>query len=565
MVTSEVEVEAALRRVQASPQKANGEKAIDPKALFKLAGKLLRQFKVSEAIEIYEALSSDTEARAEARTGLGWCFLSLRDFDRAAQFFEAALDIEPDLGRALYGAGLALLEIGHLAESASYARRLIGMQNKEERARGLYVLGLTDRARGAWDEAVEHLEESLRLDPRDHDRPNWTEVRHRYELALCYRELNQLDRALVHLRWAARHERKPGPIALDLAFIYLDLDRFEEAEDKFQTVLKHNPENRQALIGLGRVHLRRGDFRAAIKRFSEVLARAADDIDALTGMAAGYKGLGDLDKAAGYSEQLRRLYKTPHAQLEARLRALENERQMRDAELLRMRNIAALNIMATGIAHELRQPLSLIRLAAQNARQDLKRGITTSVDEDLRDIDTGVVRLDKIINVLREVASDEATNDEVFSIDDAIEASLALFRTQLAHRGIDLVVRGAHGAHALGSRAALQQVLVNLISNARDALAEASEKRIEIDVEEKRDKVLLRVKDTGCGMSEVVKERALEPFYTTKQNGGMGLGLYFGHNLMRRMRGTLRIRDSSIGRGTTFEVELRNAREAQRG
>lgn len=588
LVTDDAEVAAALKRVRTRTKKLVGEavdkpavdgagkrtggaaetravdaenRSIDPEALAKVAGRLFNELRVREAIEIYQSILRVESTRADANVGLGWCYLHLRDFDRSIRYFEAALDAQPDDGRALYGAGLSLLERGRLVEAASYARRLAGLSGNEHRARGLYVLGLVDRARGAWDEAAAHLEESLRTHPhRRRGQPGWSEIRHRYELALCYRELNRPVRALEHLGWAAQHERKPGPIALDLAKLYLELEQHDEAEERFQAVLKHDRHSRPALVGLGRVRLGKHDYKRAIQSFSEVLSRASDDLDALNGMAECYKRLGDLDRAARYLEQIGQHYKAPSAQLERRLRSLENERQMRDAELLRMRNIAALNIMATGIAHELRQPLTLIRLAAQNARRDLKKGDVKHIDADLEDIDVGVVRLDKIISVLRDAASDEVATDEVVVLEDAIDAAMSLFRAQLAHREIEVVVdKKASAVRVIGSRVALQQVLINLISNARDALAEAQTKNIRIAAAENDDKVRIEVSDTGCGMSEAVRERALDPFYTTKQNGGTGLGLYICHNLLHRMNGSLRIKETSVGRGTTFEIELRRA------
>ena len=86
-----------------------------------------------------------------------------------------------------------------------------------------------------------------------------------------------------------------------------------------------------------------------------------------------------------------------------------------------------------------------------------------------------------------------------------------------------------------------------------------------MSVVEEADQVLVEVSDTGCGMSEAVRERALDPFYTTKQNGGTGLGLYICHNLLLRMKGSLRIKDTSVGRGTTFEIKLRRAEGASHG
>lgn len=592
LVTSPEEARSALRRLQtqegalktqpgtaaittaedvpAQKQDTGAEARVgssDQEALLKTANSLFKRLHVRDAINIYESILLADPTYAEANAGLGWCYLHLRDFTLSVRHFESALDERPDLGWALYGAGIALLESGHLSQAASYARQLASLHGSEHRARGLYVLGLVDRARGAWDEAVAHLEESLRTYPHRHrgPQPGGSEIRHRYELALCYRELNQLDRALEHLQWAALHEKKPGRILLDLAKLYLELQRHDEAEERFRRVLQHDRHNRSALTGLGYVQLARHDYKSAIQSFSEVLSQARDDLDALSGMADAHKGLGDLDRAAGYLEKIRQLYRTPHAQLEQRVRSLENERVRRDAELLRMRNIAALNIMATGIAHELRQPLTLIRMAAQNARRDLAKGHDEHTDADLADIDAGVTRLDKIISVLRDAATDDVATDEVVILDEVIDGALALFREQLRHREIELILENTSGVRILGSRAALQQVLINLISNARDALAEAPTKRLRIAASMEGDKVRLEVSDTGSGMSEAVRDRALDPFYTTKQNGGTGLGLYICHNLLRRMNGSLRIKETSVGRGTTFEIVLRRAEGGSHG
>jgi signal transduction histidine kinase len=552
-------LESANELPPEDPKKPSPRAEVAPQSLAS-ADRLLTLRHVQEAIDIYESLLGSESTRAEANVGLGWCYLSLRDFIRSVKYFEAALDDEPAAGKALYGAGLALLERGRLGEAASYARRLAGLPGDEHRARGLYVLGLVDRARGAWDEAVAHLEESLQAHPhRRPGGPGWSEIRHHYELALCYRELGRLDRALDHLRWAAKHERRPGPIALDLGKLYLELGRHHEAQQQFNTVLKHDPKNRAARVGLGRVRFEQQDYSGAMQSFSAVLSRSRNDVDALSGMAECHKALGELDRAAGYLENLRSVYKTPQVQLEQRLRSLERERQMRDAELLRMRNIAALNIMATGIAHELRQPLTLIRLAAQNAQRDMEKGVLQHVSADLADIDQGVVHLDKIISVLRDAGSDEVATDEVVVLDDVIDGALSLFRAQLSHREIEVVTEDTAGVRVFGSRAALQQVLINLVSNARDALAEAPVKQIRIAAATHRDKVRILVSDTGCGMSDAVRDRALEPFYTTKQSHGTGLGLYICHNLLRRMNGALRIQETSVGRGTTFEIELRRA------
>jgi C4-dicarboxylate-specific signal transduction histidine kinase len=305
--------------------------------------------------------------------------------------------------------------------------------------------------------------------------------------------------------------------------------------------------------------LQRHDYARAIEMFSAVLKGAADDLDALNGLAEAYKGKGDLDRALGYLEQIRRRHRTPQGQLERKLRALQLERERRDAELLRVRNIAALNLMATGIAHELRQPLSLIRLAAQNARKDLEEGEQTYLQQDLADIDRSVAQIDKVIAVLRDISSPEGPTDEVVDLAEVLDEALSLFRTQLSHREIAIETNDLAGQRVLASRAALRQVLVNLISNARDALESTHEKRIRIWAIQGTSDYRIYFQDNGCGMDAAIRDQAFDPFFTTKKDGGTGLGLYICHSLMRRMGGSISLKETAPGRGAKFELRLHRA------
>ena len=132
-----------------------------------------------------------------------------------------------------------------------------------------------------------------------------------------------------------------------------------------------------------------------------------------------------------------------------------------------------------------------------------------------------------------------------------------VFQRQLDHRGIEV------SCHDLdfwvtGDQSALLQILVNLIGNARDALALAETKRLELWAVSTPNRVILYVRDTGTGMSREIRRQAFDPFFTTKKDEGVGVGvgLYIAYNLARKMNGTLSIKKTAPGRGTTIELSL---------
>ena len=512
----------------------------------------------NEAAALFEQVLENNPSHIKALLGLGYLFLELNEYQRAISYFERVLNRVPDNGRALYGAAVAHVELEQYEQAASYAFQLEALGNRESKLSAHQILGQVAFGQGQFEGAAEQLEQGLK--PRRRGRRGWkTHKRLRFLLAQSYLELNRLADAarqlerLLTARWSRATQDQLG-------HLYLELERIEDAQTAFLEIINRHPDDLRALEGLGRTHLAGHDHQEAIKVFKEILSQDSNNLQALDGMAEAYKEAGDLNQAYGYVERLRRVYRLPPAQLDRRIRSLERERQRRDAELLRVRNIAALNVMATGIAHELRQPLSVIRLAAQNARRDLAGGDVSLLDEDLKDIDDNVVKIDRIVGILRDISSAESSEVRPVRLDQVVDRALTLFRTQLRNRNIELKLRNLE-TMILADPVALEQVLINLLSNARDALMDSSSRAISIWTVQGKGRTWLYFKDTGKGMSPEVRRRALEPFYTTKEGKGTGLGLSVSFSLMRRMGGQIAIKESSPEKGTTLELILQRGSE----
>ncbi|WP_375689567.1 sensor histidine kinase [Pseudooceanicola sp. LIPI14-2-Ac024] len=225
-------------------------------------------------------------------------------------------------------------------------------------------------------------------------------------------------------------------------------------------------------------------------------------------------------------------------------------------DLVRAGKLSALGQMSAGISHELNQPLMAISQFAENGALYLERGKTDAAAGNLRRIAELAGRMGRIIRNLRAFARQE--NEPVRRIDvvAAVETALEMTEARLAKEGVrvDWVTPG-RPVWAMGGEVRLGQVLVNLISNAADAMSGAAEKSLVVRVEQGT-RTVIRVRDSGPGID--APEKIFDPFYSTKEVGaseGMGLGLSISYGLVQSFGGDIRGRNAEGG-GAEFSVEL---------
>lgn len=237
------------------------------------------------------------------------------------------------------------------------------------------------------------------------------------------------------------------------------------------------------------------------------------------------------------------------------------ELRTQEAFLHQSAKLARLGEMSTGVAHELNQPLNTIRLSVANLRRQLG---AAQPDTDLlmrkcEQIDDQVSRAAKVIQHMRTYGRVSSTEYEPFDINDAVSRSVEFWSQQLALLGIDLVVKSAPNNPPLwvnGSESQFDQVLINLLSNARDAIVErGKEGRIEIALSETPHTLHLAVSDNGGGIPEGVIEYIFEPFFTTKPVGkGMGVGGSISYGIIKDMGGD--ITACNVADGARIDVVL---------
>jgi PAS domain S-box-containing protein len=249
---------------------------------------------------------------------------------------------------------------------------------------------------------------------------------------------------------------------------------------------------------------------------------------------------------------------------------LEVELQINEMQLVQSAKLAGLGEMATGVAHELNQPLNNIGLLASRVTRKLINHDHEHAFEieKLQKIQGQVQRAGKIIDQLRAFGRPTVLHVTDFPIRQPVEAVLDLLGEQLSGRGIEVVVDIPDGLpNVQADESQLEQVLINLLNNARDALSDSGvsppSPRIRLKAEAEilpgdgELRICLHVQDNGPGMGDDVGRRVFEPFFTTKEVGkGTGLGLSISYSLVRGFGGTLAFR-SRPGEGTTFSILLK--------
>ena len=233
--------------------------------------------------------------------------------------------------------------------------------------------------------------------------------------------------------------------------------------------------------------------------------------------------------------------------------------------------LAALGEMATGIAHELKQPLAGMSLLAENMEFAIADGDLPALRESMQSIAGQCERAAKIIEHLRRFArgTDDKAPLEPFPLNAAVDGALTLIAPALREAGIDVEVSlSAAPPLVVGHRIGLEQVLVNLISNSLHVLTAVPPdrpRRITIAAGSERDgQVSLQIGDTGGGIPAPVLARLFQPFVTTKTpDKGTGLGLSICHGLVVAMGGT--IEGANDDQGALFTITIPVAQDVAAG
>jgi two-component system, NtrC family, sensor kinase len=234
---------------------------------------------------------------------------------------------------------------------------------------------------------------------------------------------------------------------------------------------------------------------------------------------------------------------------------IEAELQQQREVLYQTEKLAALGTLSAGIAHEMNNPLGIITSRIEVMLLDAEENsLPAQVLEDLQVLHRATQRVARIATNLRSFARQAPREHAPLDLNAVVEETLLLMRKPLEVDGINIVsTLDRELPPILGDAGTLQQVLLNLVTNAREAMGSGGEIRLETARHAERPNwVRLVVADTGPGISPEELTKVFDPFYTTKARG-TGLGLSVSYGIIQDHHGTVDVQ-SSPGQGTTFTL-----------
>ncbi|MBQ0783087.1 MAG: HAMP domain-containing protein [Amphritea sp.] len=233
-------------------------------------------------------------------------------------------------------------------------------------------------------------------------------------------------------------------------------------------------------------------------------------------------------------------------------------------DLVQAGKLAALGQLSAGIAHEINQPLSAIGHYSHNGLRLIKSGRLEETEKNLNQISNLTKRATTIITRLKSLARKQQDNLVMVDLRLVVDNVLSMLEGDEVRKLTSIKVSFDHDRNLVNADAVqLEQVVLNLVTNALDAINDQPEKLITVDCLHQQDWFEIHVRDNGPGISKELREQIFEPFFTTKRRGqSLGLGLSISYNIIKSFGGKLTVDDGS-GSGASFCIQLPEFRRSK--
>lgn len=513
----------------------------------------------------------------QAMNGLGITYGQMRDYEKSIYWFNKELKLDPNAKEAMNGLGITYREMEDYKQAIAWFEKELALY--PDSIHGMNGLAITYRRMKNYQESIEWFENALKLKPNNQQCLNG--------LGITYQEMGKYEQALACFEKILASYPNNQHGMNGVAITYQQMGNYAQAIALFNKMLPLY--RNDALKGLETTYDKMGPTSEAVELLKHNLLSEPTDSLAypqLSVISQKYESDGKLQEAKQILAFLRKIKGTlspPNIggfakregaeamndsteSLEQKIKRLEKEIERREVELLRSRQMATLGVMASGLAHEIMQPLQIILATAQNCQLDIEANMieTPEILEDLEGIAKTTKRIDHIVNHLHVLSRPPKPTVALLNINTVIKDAFIMFGEQLKSRNISLKMKYTdHLPSVQGDKIQLEQVFINLINNSRDALeqTERDEKQIRVSTQVQDDEIHIRFEDNGAGISPEDLPHIFDAFMTTKERG-VGVGLYITQDIIHSYGGAI-MADSRANEGTTFLIKLPIVREEE--
>tara|TARA_B100001971_G_scaffold215148_1_gene258357 strand:+ start:17401 stop:19695 length:2295 start_codon:yes stop_codon:yes gene_type:complete len=240
----------------------------------------------------------------------------------------------------------------------------------------------------------------------------------------------------------------------------------------------------------------------------------------------------------------------------------EKELELQKAYAQHQAKLASIGELAAGVGHEINNPLTIIKgyLAAMKKKLNTGDYDLEEVNSYFDRVETAANRVSQIVKGLRTFSRIDKEEETEFNVCDAIEESYQMVFEIYNNEGIEVEMQAAfdkeHNVFIQGNRGNFQQILMNLLSNAKDALKDNKVKKLKLQTDLNDQSFILRVIDNGSGIDNKTIDKIFDPFFTTKAvSSGTGIGLSLVHQFTKELNGKIEV-ESEVGIGTEFKLTI---------
>jgi len=224
--------------------------------------------------------------------------------------------------------------------------------------------------------------------------------------------------------------------------------------------------------------------------------------------------------------------------------------------------LASIGSLAAGVGHEINNPMAIIQGHCDFLKNRLSQNSIDKalVETSLKHIETSVERVTAIVKGLKNISRQDEDNVDTFDVQDVLHETVSAISDIYMKDGIEIKLNISDSSVVLGNRGRIQQVIINLLANAKDAMDLQKIKSIEIRLEKGADSsTIIKIKDSGSGIPKEIQNKIFDPFFTSKDvSKGTGIGLSLCHQIISDHKGEITF-ITSESNGTTFIIKLPKA------